>query len=142
MPEVRRPGVLLVAEDDPDDQSLVEDAIAALDARVDLRFVENGEELLAYLRDRSEQFPRPDLILLDLNMPRKDGRSALREMKADSDLANLPVVILTTSRAEEDWMYCQYYHAEGYYQKPSSFNELTGILAGVLARYLAPNPNS
>lgn len=142
MPDALDQGVLLVAEDDPDDQMLIQDAIAALRIYVDVRFVEDGTQLLAYLQSDAGEHPSPDLILLDLNMPGKDGRIALQEMKADPQLAGLPVVVLTTSRAEEDRRFCQRYDVEGYYQKPSSFRELIRILGDVVAQFLPQDSDS
>lgn len=142
MPDALDQGVLLVAEDDPDDQMLIQDAIAALRIYVDVRFVEDGTQLLAYLHSDAGEHPSPDLILLDLNMPGKDGRIALQEMKADPQLAGLPVVVLTTSRAEEDRRFCQRYDVEGYYQKPSSFRELIRILGDVVAQFLPQDSDS
>jgi CheY-like chemotaxis protein len=129
-------GVLLVAEDDPDDQILVQDALDTLPVHIDLRFVEDGAALLAYLHDNGVEQPSPGLILLDLNMPGKDGRAALREIKADPELAGLRVVVLTTSRAEEDARYCRGIGVDGYFRKPSSFKELTQILDQVVSEHL------
>src|SRR5205807_1849974 len=97
--------VILMADDDDDDRLLAQDALRESKLEGDLRFVENGEELLDYLNHRGKyqnpaDAPRPALILLDLNMPRKDGREALREIKADPELKRIPVVVLTTSKAE------------------------------------------
>jgi CheY-like chemotaxis protein len=128
---------LLVAEDDPDDQFLIQDAIdTACTVEVDARFVEDGIELMDYLRLDGAARPRPSLIILDLNMPHKDGREALQEMKADPSLADIPVVILTTSHAEEDVRYCQRHGAAGYYRKPNSIQDLQGILSRLCTEYL------
>ena len=102
-----RPVTLLLAEDDPDDCLLARQALEKSQLISDLRCVEDGEELLDYLRRRGKfadpkQSPRPGLILLDLNMPRKDGREALREIKNDPKLRAIPIVALTTSKSEED----------------------------------------
>jgi CheY-like chemotaxis protein len=129
-------GVLLVAEDDPDDQILVQDALETLPFRLELHFVEDGAALLAYLHDNGVEKPAPGLVLLDLNMPGKDGRAVLREIKADPALTDLPVVILTTSKAEEDARYCQNFGVDGYFRKPSSFKELTQILDRVVSEHL------
>jgi len=102
-----RPGTVLMADDDPDDCLFVKDALSETRVAKDFHCVEDGQELLKYLRregkyaDRS-LFPYPDLILLDLNMPGKDGLEALTEIKADPDFRTIPVVILTTSRDEKD----------------------------------------
>ena len=97
--------VILMADDDADDRLLAKDALAECKLPGELHFVENGEELLDYLnrRGRFTQMatsPRPGLILLDLNMPKKDGREALREIKNNPDLRKIPVVVLTTSTAD------------------------------------------
>lgn len=103
----RDPIVIVMADDDPDDRQMAEEALR--DARLanELHFVEDGEELLEYLHrtgryTSGKPAPRPGIILLDLNMPRMDGREALEKIKADTDLRSIPVVVLTTSRAEED----------------------------------------
>src|SRR6185312_13764096 len=98
---------ILMADDDPDDRELTREAFEESRLANDLRFVEDGVELLDYLKRRGKyedpaSSPRPGLILLDLNMPKKDGREALREIKADPKLKSIRVVILTTSKAEED----------------------------------------
>src|SRR5437762_2519928 len=103
----RRPLTILIAEDDVEDQMLLEEAFGESQWVTDLRFVEDGEQLLDYLHQRGRYAdpgvaPRPGVILLDLNMPRKDGREALQEIKADPTLRQIPIIVLTTSRAEED----------------------------------------
>src|SRR3954470_8408480 len=103
----KQPITILYADDDLDDQLLVKEALAEARLLNDLRFVGDGEELLDYLHrrgvyaDRSKS-PRPGLILLDLNMPRKNGREALAEIKQNPDFRRIPIIVLTTSRAEED----------------------------------------
>jgi CheY-like chemotaxis protein len=96
-----RPITILLADDDADDRLMAADALEESRLANDLRFVEDGEELMDYLHRRdkyseADAAPRPGLILLDLNMPRKDGREALREIKADPDLRTIPVVVLTS----------------------------------------------
>ncbi|HEX4147611.1 MAG TPA: response regulator, partial [Pirellulales bacterium] len=107
MEKPRKPITILMADDDPDDRQLTLEAFTESRLVNDLRFVEDGEELLDYLFRRGKyadpaSSPRPGLILLDLNMPRKDGREALKELKADPVLKKIRVVVLTTSKAEED----------------------------------------
>ena len=103
---------VLMAEDDPDDRFLMEQAFMEIGNHADLRFVEDGEELMDYLL-RSDRYtdpefsPRPALIFLDLNMPKKDGRQALLEIKANPDLQRIPVVIWTTSDELEDKVHCR-----------------------------------
>ena len=98
---------ILIADDDVEDRMMVADAFAESHLANPLRFVENGEQLLDYLYQRGSYTdpataPRPGLILLDLNMPKKDGRKALQEIKSDPRLRHIPVVVLTTSKAELD----------------------------------------
>jgi CheY-like chemotaxis protein len=130
---------ILLAEDDADDRLLVKEALAEGRVVNDLRFVEDGEELLDYLRRRGryadpEASPRPGLVLLDLNMPRKDGREALREIKSDPDLKRIPVVVMTTSKAEEDVLRSYDLGANSYITKPVTFDRLVELMK-VLGRY-------
>jgi len=101
-----------------------------------LRFVEDGEELLDYLRHRGKYedpllSPRPGIVLLDLNMPKKDGREALKEMKADPALKSIPVVVLTTSKAEEDIIRSYDLGANSYITKPVTFLGLVNAVKGL-----------
>jgi len=133
MNEKNKPLVILMAEDDADDRLLVKDALKECQCEVDLRFVENGEELLNYL-GRSGNFsalersPRPGLILLDLNMPRKDGREALREIKSNSDFRSIPVVVLTTSGADTDIEGVYQLGANSFISKPVEFEQLVNVM--------------
>jgi CheY-like chemotaxis protein len=126
------PEVLLLAEDDSDDRLLVKDALEECQWRGELRCVENGEELLDYLLGRGRYKgavpPRPGLILLDLNMPRKDGRQALREIKADPVLRRIPVVILTTSKADTDVNTSYDLGANSFISKPVQFEGLVKVI--------------
>jgi CheY-like chemotaxis protein len=102
---------IVVAEDDAEDRKLTKEALDVSRLANDLHFVEDGEELLDYLRRQGQysdpaSAPRPGLLLLDLNMPRKDGREALWEIKADPGLRSIPVIVLTTSEDEEDIQSC------------------------------------
>ncbi len=131
--------VVVMAEDDSDDRLLVKDAMAECHWEADLRFVENGEELMDYLfrRGRFAQetaSPRPGLILLDLNMPRKDGREALREIKADADLRRIPIVVLTTSKADTDIASLYDLGANSFISKPVQFDALVGLMK-ILGQY-------
>ena len=130
---------ILLAEDDADDRLLVKEALAEGRVLNDLRAVEDGEELLDYLRRQGryadpEESPRPGLVLLDLNMPRKDGREALREIKADPDLKRIPVVVMTTSKAEEDVLRSYDLGANSYVTKPVTFERLVELMK-VMGRY-------
>jgi CheY-like chemotaxis protein len=129
---IQKPVSILFAEDDPDDQLLVKRAFASANLTTDLRFVNDGEELLDYLHQRAghreETSPRPGLILLDLNMPKKDGREALSEIKADPGLKHIPVVVLTTSNREEDISHSYAMGASSYIVKPVSFSDLVEVI--------------
>jgi len=134
-----KPKVLLMAEDDSDDRLLVKDAMGECQWEGDLRFVENGEELLDYLRRRGKYgqpacAPRPGLILLDLNMPKKDGREALREIKADGELRRIPVVVFTTSKAGTDIEGLYELGANSFISKPIQFEALVQVMR-VLGQY-------
>src|SRR5262245_22932175 len=128
-----KPITILMADDDPDDRLLTADALKEARLINDIRFVENGEELLEYLR-RTGKFappadvPRPGLILLDLNMPRKDGRTVLKELKQDNDLRTIPVVVLTTSKDDEDVYRSYDLGVNSYIVKPVTFEALVDIL--------------
>lgn len=131
--EDMRPVTILLADDDEEDRMLTADALAESRVVNDLRFVEDGEELLSYLYRRgrfadAKSSPRPGLILLDLNMPRKDGREALREIKADPDLRQIPVVVLTTSKAEEDIFRTYDIGANSFITKPVQFQSLVKLM--------------
>lgn len=128
-----------MADDDEEDLLLARSALEACRLANDLHCVRNGEELLDYLYRRGEYVelatsPRPGLILLDLNMPRKDGREALQEIKADPELRHIPVVILTTSKAEEDIYRTYDLGANSYITKPVTFNSLVEVMQS-LGRY-------
>lgn len=128
-----KPIIILMAEDDPDDRLLVREAFEESRLLNELRFVEDGEELLDYLRLQKgyadpESAPKPGLILLDLNMPRKDGREALREIKADPELRRIPIVVMTTSRAEEDIFRSYDMGASSYISKPVTFERLVELM--------------
>ena len=133
------PITILCAEDDPDDRLLMHDALEEAPLGSRLVFVEDGEELMSYLHRRGAwadpaSSPRPSLILLDLNMPRKDGREALREIKASPSLRTIPVVILTTSAADTDIMGTYSVGANSYIIKPVTFDGLVQVMRE-LSRY-------
>jgi CheY-like chemotaxis protein len=139
MKDLSKASVILMAEDDSDDRLLVKDAMAECGWDGDLRFVENGEELLDYLARRGKYSqpgvaPRPGLILLDLNMPKKDGREALREIKADAELRRIPVVVLTTSKAGPDVGLMYDLGANSFISKPIQFDALVNVLR-ILGQY-------
>lgn len=126
------PFVILMAEDDPDDQMLVREAFDEVYLKNPLQFVNDGEQLMDYLHCRGdygylEGRPLPGLILLDLNMPRKDGREALKEIKADEKLRKIPIVVLTTSKAEEDIIKSYDLGASSYIVKPVTLQSLMEV---------------
>ncbi|MEH6596549.1 MAG: response regulator [Colwellia polaris] len=128
-----KPFTILMADDDEDDRLLTQDALQESRVRNNLYCVEDGVELLEYLKREGkyadpEKSPRPGLILLDLNMPRKDGREALKEIKANEELRNIPVVILTTSGQEEDKVKGYNLGAASYITKPVNFEGLVELM--------------
>jgi len=130
---------IVMAEDDPDDRLLVAEAFEEKHVANSLAFVENGEELLDYLNQRGEygdskRFPRPDIILLDLNMPRMDGREALKAIKADPKFRSIPVIVLTTSTAEQDILMSYDLGASSFITKPVTFEGLLDAL-GAFDKY-------
>ena len=129
---------ILMADDDPDDRLLACEAFEESRLANELYLVEDGEELMDYLYRRGEynetSAPRPGVILLDLNMPRKDGREALREIKADPDLRRIPVVVLTTSKAEEDILRTYDLGVNSFIVKPVTFTDLVEVMQA-LGRY-------
>ena len=127
-----QPIVILMADDDADDRMLTKEALDESRVLNELRFVEDGEELMDYLYRRGSYVdgnaPRPGLILLDLNMPKKDGREALKEIKADPDLRRIPVVVMTTSQAEEDIFRSYDFGASSFITKPVTFDRLVELM--------------
>jgi CheY-like chemotaxis protein len=128
-----RPITILLAEDDPDDRLMATEALEESRLANDLRIVEDGEELMDYLYQRGkfaqlEDWHIPGLILLDLNMPRKDGREALQEIKADPNLRRIPIVVLTTSDEEEDIYRTYDLGVNSFITKPVSFEGLVEIM--------------
>jgi CheY-like chemotaxis protein len=121
---------VLLVEDDPGDTLIVREAFADNKVRNALTCVTDGVEALRYLRREGEHAgaPRPDLILLDLNLPRKDGREVLAELKGDEDLCTIPVVVLTTSQAEEDVLRSYRLHANAYVTKPVDFDRFIAVV--------------
>lgn len=151
MPNRRAPITILMADDDADDRKLTLEAFQENHLANDLRFVEDGEELLDYLHQRGKYAaegaaPLPGLILLDLNMPRKDGREALREIKSDPRLRAIRIVVMTTSKAEEDVLRTYNLSASSYITKPVTFERLVEVVK-TLGKYwleiveLPPNGN-
>jgi CheY-like chemotaxis protein len=132
MSRVAKAITILYADDDAEDRMLVKEAWAENRLANDLHFVEDGEELMDYLRRRGSYThladqPLPGMILLDLNMPRKDGREALQEIKADPRLRSIPVVVLTTSKAEEDILRAYDLGVNSFILKPVTFQSLVDL---------------
>jgi CheY-like chemotaxis protein len=130
---------ILMADDDPDDRALARDALVESRLRNEMVFAEDGQQLLDYLRRQGKfappaHAPRPGLILLDLNMPRMDGREALKEIKGDPELRRIPIIVLTTSKAEEDVFRSYDLGASSFITKPVTFSSLVDTMRS-LGRY-------
>lgn len=139
MTQAPKTNIILMADDDDDDRLLTRDAVAEAGLEGNLLFVQNGEELLDYLCRRGKYHepssaPRPGLILLDLNMPLKDGREALREIRADPELRRIPVVVLTTSKADTDIGAIYELGANSFISKPFQFEALVTVMK-MLSQY-------
>ncbi|WP_018654511.1 response regulator [Actinomadura flavalba] len=121
---------VLLVEDDPGDVLLTTEAFEHNKLRNNLHVVNDGEHAMAFLRREGEYegSPRPDLILLDLNLPRKDGRQVLEEVKADAELRRIPIVVLTTSEADEDILRSYNLHANAYVTKPVDFDQFIRVV--------------
>jgi len=133
MKKTAKPITILMADDDADDRQFTKEALEESHLANDLRFVENGEELLQYLRHEAKyskegDSPRPGLILLDLDMPRVDGRTALKTIKSSPDLRQIPVVILTSSKDDQDIYKSYDLGVNSYIVKPVTFEALVDIL--------------
>ena len=127
---------ILMADDDADDRDMTRDAFAESHLANDLRFVEDGVQLMDYLKRRGKYAdpnvsPRPGVILLDLNMPKKDGREVLAEIKADPAVQEIPVIVLTTSKEEEDILRSYRLHANSYITKPVTFAALVEVVTAL-----------
>ncbi|WP_084517525.1 response regulator [Microtetraspora niveoalba] len=125
-----RPIEVLLVEDDAGDVLLTREAFELNKVKNRLHVVNDGEQAMAFLRREGEyaDAPRPDMILLDLNLPRKDGREVLAEVKADPGLRSIPVVVLTTSEAEEDIVRSYHLHANAYVSKPVDFDQFIRVV--------------
>lgn len=121
---------ILLVEDDPGDVLMTREAFEDYKLRNQLHVVDDGVKALEFLRREGEyaEAPRPDLVLLDLNLPRMDGREVLQAIKSDSELASIPVVVLTTSEAEEDIVRSYSLHANAYVTKPVDFERFIQVV--------------
>ena len=129
----KRSVIILIADDDAEDRMLLKEAFDENKLKNTVQFVENGEELMDYLHNQGrysdkDQYPLPGLILLDLNMPKKDGREALKEIKEDPHLRLIPIVVLTTSKAEEDIFKTYDLGVSSFITKPVTFVALVEMM--------------
>jgi two-component system, chemotaxis family, response regulator Rcp1 len=133
MASISKPIDVLMVEDNPDDVFLTKEALAETKLLVNLHVAEDGEEALAFLRQEGEhsQTPTPDLILLDLNLPKMDGRELLDIIKQDPALRVIPVVVLTTSEADEDIVRAYTLHANCYITKPVSLDQFLEVVSSI-----------
>lgn len=135
----KRTIAILIADDDAEDRMLIQEALEESRLKNHIQFVENGEELMDYLHNRGqfsdkEKYPNPGLILLDLNMPKKDGREALKEIKSEEKLRMIPIVVLTTSKAEEDILKTYDLGVSSFITKPVTFSSLVDVMK-TLSKY-------
>ena len=130
MPDHAAPIEILLVEDDPGDVLMTREASEDHKVTNRLTVVSNGEDAIAYLRRQGgyADAPTPDLVLLDLNLPRRDGREVLAEIKKDADLGRIPVVVLTTSSADEDILRSYQLHANAYVTKPVDFERFIAVI--------------
>ncbi|HEY1189670.1 MAG TPA: response regulator [Gemmata sp.] len=128
-----RPVEILLVEDNPADIELAREGLAEGKVRNNLHVVTDGEQAMAFLRRREPYAgaPRPDVVLLDLNLPRKDGREVLEEVKGDERLKTIPVVIMTSSRQEEDILRSYRLHANCYITKPLRLQQFLDVVRGI-----------
>lgn len=128
-----RPIQVLLVEDDPGDVVMTEEALAGHEVDNELNVVMNGEDAIAYLRKsgRFSDATTPDLVLLDLNLPRRNGREVLRDVKGDPELRRIPIVVLTTSEAEEDVVAVYDLHANAYVRKPGDFQQFVTAVRAI-----------
>ncbi len=124
---------ILIADDDAEDRMLIIDALKESRLKNRVQEVENGEDLLSYLNNKGDfadkkKYPTPGIILLDLNMPKKDGREALKEIKADKTLKSIPIIILSTSKAEEDVIKTYNLGVNSFITKPVTFNAMVEVM--------------
>ncbi|AKB78115.1 Two-component system response regulator [Methanosarcina horonobensis HB-1 = JCM 15518] len=128
-----KPVEILLVEDGEGDVGLIEEVFEDAKIRNNLHVVADGEDAILFLRGEGQfsDAPRPDIILLDLNLPKKDGREILEEVKEDDDLKNIPIVVLTTSKAEEDILKSYNLHSNAYITKPVDFDQFIKVIKSI-----------
>ena len=133
-----RPVEILLVEDSPSDTELTLEALRDFKVRNHVNVVEDGVQAMQFLRCQGlyAEAPRPDLIMLDLNLPRKDGREVLAEIKGDSNLKTIPIVVLTTSRADQDILRSYQLNANCYINKPVDFNQFLEVVRSIESFWL------
>jgi Response regulators consisting of a CheY-like receiver domain and a winged-helix DNA-binding domain len=135
---ISKPVEILLVEDNEGDVGLIEEVFEEINIRNKLHVAMDGEEAIQFLRGEGKfsDSTRPDIILLDLNLPKKDGREVLREIKEDEGLKNIPVVVLTTSGAEKDIFRAYELHANAYVNKPLDFDQFISVVKSVSSFWL------
>ena len=130
---VGKPIEILIVEDNEGDVGLIEEVFEEAKIKNNIHVAEDGEEAMLYLRGKGKFLgsPRPDIIILDLNLPKKDGREVLREFKEDENLHNIPVIVLTTSNAEKDILRAYDLHANAYITKPLDFDQFIKVVESI-----------
>ena len=133
-----RPIEILLVEDSPSDTELTVEALKDFKVRNHVSIVEDGVQAMQFLRRQGPyaQAPRPDMIMLDLNLPRKDGREVLAEIKGDDNLKTIPIVVLTTSRAEQDILRAYQLNANCYINKPVDFSQFLEVVRSIESFWL------
>ena len=133
MTDGRSPVEILLVEDNPGDERLTREALREGKVYHNLHWVKDGVEAMAFLKRQGKyaDVPRPDIVLLDLNLPKKDGREVLEEIKSDEDLKRIPVVVLTTSKAEEDVLKTYNLHANCYVTKPVDLEKFIVVVKSI-----------
>jgi CheY-like chemotaxis protein len=135
---IGKPIEILIVEDNEGDVGLIEEVFEEAKIKNNIHVAEDGEEAILYLHGEGKfsGSPRPDIIILDLNLPNKDGREVLREIKDDSNLKNIPVVVLTTSNAEKDILGAYGLHASAYITKPLDFDQFIKVVGSIESFWL------
>jgi CheY-like chemotaxis protein len=133
MVNVYRPVEILLVEDNAGDVGLIEEVFEEAKIKSSLHVAGDGEEAMLYLHGEGKfsGFPRPDIVILDLNLPKKDGREVIKEMKEDKNLHNIPVIVLTTSNAENDVLRVYNLHANAYVTKPIDFDQFMKVVGSI-----------